>query len=250
MQNKLFELKYISKSFKDGTLALNDISIDFEIGKFTAIIGPSGSGKSTLIRLLNLIEKPTSGDIFYLKESILDPKYSVVNHRLDVGMVFQSFNLFPHLTVLDNINLAQVHVLKLSTDEATKNALILLDKFGLKDKANNYPEQLSGGQKQRVAIIRALAIKPKVMLFDEPTSALDPEMVGEVLDVMKQLKQQGMTIILVTHEMAFARAFSDTIVVMDQGQIIEVEKPEVIFTNPKSERTKSFLKRVLNQVSV
>lgn len=250
MQNKLFELKHVSKEFNDQTLALDDVSIDFEANKFTAIIGPSGSGKSTLIRLLNLIERPTSGDILFHQSSMLDKNYLVNKHRIEVGMVFQNFNLFPHLSVIDNVNLAQIHVLNKTKLEASKISSELLERFGLIDKINNFPDQLSGGQKQRVAIVRALAINPKVMLFDEPTSALDPEMVGEVLDVMKTLKKQGMTIILVTHEMEFARLFADCIVVMDQGKIIEVGEPEVIFTNPKSDRTKAFLKRVLNQVGV
>lgn len=247
MKNNVFELRNIHKTFKDGTVALKNINIQFKESMFTALIGPSGSGKSTLIRLLNSLETPTEGDILYLGESIINPKYDMIKHRTEVGMVFQSFNLFPNLSVLDNINLAQTNVLKKSKSEATETSLKLLETFGLLEKAYQYPNQLSGGQKQRIAIVRSLAMNPKVMLFDEPTSALDPEMVGEVLSVMKTLKNQHMTIILVTHEMEFARLFADEIVVMDQGEIIEVNEPEVLFSNPKSERTKTFLKRIFER---
>lgn len=246
MPNNIIEIKHLSKRFDDNTLALNDCSIDFEEGKVSVIIGPSGSGKSTLLRTINLMEKPTSGDIFMEKISILSKSFDIQKHRESVGMVFQNFNLFPHLTILENLNLAQIHVKKRNSTESTQKSLLLLEQVGLLDKKDNYPNQLSGGQKQRIAIARALSVDPKAILFDEPTSALDPEMIGEVLNVMKSLATKGMTMIVVTHEMSFAREFADKIIVMDKGEIIEVDEPEVIF-NPSNPRTQLFLKRVLDK---
>ncbi|PKK86870.1 MAG: glutamine ABC transporter ATP-binding protein, partial [Tenericutes bacterium HGW-Tenericutes-8] len=198
MPNNIIEIKQLSKRFDDQTLALNDCSIDFESGKVSVIIGPSGSGKSTLLRTINLMETPTSGDIKMENVSILSKSFDIQKHRESVGMVFQNFNLFPHLSILDNLNLAQIHVKKRTKVEATKKSLLLLEQVGLLEKKDNYPNQLSGGQKQRIAIARALCVDPKVILFDEPTSALDPEMIGEVLSVMKSLAIGGMTMIVVT----------------------------------------------------
>ena len=206
---------------------------------------PSGSGKSTLLRSVNMLETPTSGKIFIDDIEVTDPKTDLRKVREEVGMVFQSFNLFPHLTVLDNITLAPRKVLKMEKKEAEELAMKLLDKVGLKDKAKSHPNQLSGGQQQRVAIARSLAMSPKAMLFDEPTSALDPEMIKEVLDVMLDLAKDGTTMLLVTHEMGFARAAADKVVFMDSGEIIEEGAPEEIFTHPKSKRTKSFLDHIL-----
>ena len=208
------------------------------------IIGPSGSGKSTLLRCMNYLEEPTSGDIT-VDNMKLDKHADINKIRENIGMVFQRFNLFPHMTVLENIVLAPTKVLKISRDEAISTAMDLLQRVGLKEKANSYPSQLSGGQQQRVAIARALAMKPKVMLFDEPTSALDPEMVTEVLDVMKSLANQGMTMVVVTHEMGFAREVGDRVLFVDEGRIIEEGTPKEIFENPKQERTKLFLSKVL-----
>ncbi len=223
---------------KHASLTVND-------GEVVVIIGPSGSGKSTLLRSVNQLEKVSSGSIKIDGIEVTDEKSDLRKIREEVGMVFQSFNLFPHLTVLDNITLAPRKVLKMKKEEAEKLAMELLKKVGLEEKAKNHPTQLSGGQQQRVAIARALAMKPKAMLFDEPTSALDPEMIKEVLDVMLSLAKDGMTMLLVTHEMGFARAAADKVVFMDSGEIIEVGTPEEIFTNPKSERTKSFLEHIL-----
>ncbi|MBN3491004.1 amino acid ABC transporter ATP-binding protein [Acholeplasma equirhinis] len=245
MQNNHIEVINLRKTFKDGTHALNGVSAQFEYGKVTVIIGPSGSGKSTLLRTLNLMETPTSGDVLFDGVSILEPKFDIQNHRKQVGMVFQHFNLFPHLSVLDNLNIAQKLAKGKTEEEATKISLDLLEKVGLLEKQNSYPNQLSGGQKQRIAIARSLAMEPKAILFDEPTSALDPEMIGEVLAVMKNLANSGMTMVVVTHEMGFAKEFADKVIVMDQGVIIEEDTPEVIFGAPKNERTKNFLKRVL-----
>ncbi|MGM9571272.1 MAG: amino acid ABC transporter ATP-binding protein [bacterium] len=214
-------------------------------GEVVVVIGPSGSGKSTFLRCLNALEDFQEGTISIDGIKIHDKGVDINEIRAEVGMVFQSFNLFPHMTVLDNITLAPLKVRKISKEEAKKTALELLAKVGLADKADNYPDQLSGGQKQRVAIARALAMKPKVMLFDEPTSALDPEMVGEVLGVMKQLAQEGMTMVVVTHEMGFAREVGDRVVFMDGGVVVEEGKPEDIFGNPQHERTKSFLSKIL-----
>ena len=208
------------------------------------VVGPSGSGKSTLLRCINYLEVPTKGTITIDKETI-NKKTNINNIRKDVGMVFQHFNLFPHMTVLQNIMLAPVKVRKISKDNAKQKALELLRRVGLESKADNYPSQLSGGQQQRVAIARALAMEPKIMLFDEPTSALDPEMVNEVLDVMKDLAQSGMTMMCVTHEMGFARQVADRVIFVDQGKILEDASPEMLFTNPKHDRTKEFLAKIL-----
>ena len=221
--------------------------IDYEINEkeVVCVIGPSGSGKSTFLRCLNLLEEVTDGAIYIEGVKINDPKTNINDIRTEVGMVFQQFNLFPHMTVLDNIMMAPMQVRKLKKADAEKLALDLLDKVGLRTKADNFPQQLSGGQQQRVAIARALAMKPKIMLFDEPTSALDPEMVNEVLDVMKDLAKEGMTMFVVTHEMGFAREVGDRVLFMDGGYIVEEGHPDDVFGNPQNERTKAFLGKVL-----
>ncbi|WP_026886136.1 amino acid ABC transporter ATP-binding protein [Clostridium beijerinckii] len=224
---------------------LKDISVDVTEGEVLCIIGPSGSGKSTLLRCLNGLEEIQAGSITILGQELVNNK-NINKLREEIGMVFQSFNLFPHLTVLQNMLLAPLELKKMSKQEATEKALSLLDKVGLKDKKDVYPDTLSGGQKQRVAIARALEMNPKIMLFDEPTSALDPEMVGEVLKVMKDLAQEGMTMVVVTHEMNFARDVSDRVIFMDQGYIVEEGPPEEIFTAPTSDRCKEFLDKVIN----
>jgi len=224
---------------------LKDISVDVTEGEVLCIIGPSGSGKSTLLRCLNRLEEIQSGTITILGQELVNNK-NIDKLREDIGMVFQSFNLFPHLTVLENMTLAPLELKKMNKKEATEKAISLLDKVGLKDKKDVYPDTLSGGQKQRVAIARALEMNPKIMLFDEPTSALDPEMVGEVLKVMKDLAQEGMTMVVVTHEMGFARDVSDRVIFMDQGYILEEGPPEEIFTAPTSDRCKEFLDKVIN----
>ncbi|MFJ8235580.1 amino acid ABC transporter ATP-binding protein [Ureibacillus sp. NPDC094379] len=221
--------------------------IDYEIKEkeVVCVIGPSGSGKSTFLRCINLLEEITDGAIYIEKIKVNDPKTDINEIRTEVGMVFQQFNLFPHMSVLDNIMMAPIQVRKMPKDKAELLAFELLDKVGLREKAHNYPEQLSGGQQQRVAIARALAMKPKVMLFDEPTSALDPEMVKEVLDVMKQLAFEGMTMVVVTHEMGFAREVADRVIFMDGGYIVEEGIPDDVFGNPQNDRTKAFLGKVL-----
>lgn len=224
---------------------LKDISVDVTEGEVLCIIGPSGSGKSTLLRCLNALEEIQAGSITILGQELVNNK-NINKLREEIGMVFQSFNLFPHLTVLQNMMLAPLELKKMNKEEATEKALTLLDKVGLKDKKDVYPNTLSGGQKQRVAIARALEMEPKILLFDEPTSALDPEMVGEVLKVMKDLAQEGMTMVVVTHEMNFARDVSDRVIFMDQGYIVEEGTPEEIFTAPKSDRCKEFLDKVIN----
>ena len=224
---------------------LKDISVDITEGEVLCIIGPSGSGKSTLLRCLNRLEEIQSGTITILGEELVNNK-NIDKLRQDIGMVFQSFNLFPHLTVLENMTLAPLELKKMNKKDATEKALGLLEKVGLQYKKDVYPDTLSGGQKQRVAIARALAMNPKIMLFDEPTSALDPEMVGEVLKVMKDLAQEGMTMVVVTHEMGFAKDVSDRVIFMDQGYILEEGPPEEIFTAPTSERCKEFLDKVIN----
>ncbi|RII35592.1 amino acid ABC transporter ATP-binding protein [Clostridium chromiireducens] len=224
---------------------LKDISVDVTEGEVLCIIGPSGSGKSTLLRCLNGLEEIQSGSINILGQELVNNK-NINKLREEIGMVFQSFNLFPHLTVLENMLLAPLELKKMSKNEATEKAISLLEKVGLKDKKDVYPNTLSGGQKQRVAIARALEMNPKIMLFDEPTSALDPEMVGEVLKVMKDLAQEGMTMVIVTHEMNFARDVSDRVIFMDQGYILEEGPPEEIFTAPTSDRCKEFLDKVIN----
>ena len=243
--NIIIKTENLSKCFKETIHALNNVSTEIKKGEVVVIIGPSGSGKSTFLRSLNLLEEPTDGHIYFEGTDIMDPKTDINLMRQKMGMVFQQFNLFPHMTVLKNMTLAPIKLLKMSKEDAEEKALKLLERVGLKDRANAYPSQLSGGQKQRVAIVRALCMNPDVMLFDEPTSALDPEMVGEVLDVMKQLAKEGMTMIVVTHEMGFAREVADEVVFMDGGQIIERGTPDEIFQSPKSERLQSFLAKVL-----
>ena len=229
----------------DPVRAVKNASLTVENGEVVVIIGPSGSGKSTLLRTVNKLEIPTSGHIFIDEDDVTDPKVDLRKIREEVGMVFQSFNLFPHLSVMENITLAPIKVKKTTKSEAHKLGLELLKMVGLEEKAEVHPGQLSGGQQQRVAIARALAMNPKVMLFDEPTSALDPEMIKEVLDVMLNLAKTGMTMLLVTHEMGFAKAAADKVVFMDDGEIIEMGSPEQMFTNPKSDRTKLFLDHIL-----
>ncbi len=244
--DSLISVKNLKKYYMNGSIkALDDVSKEFENGKVVVVIGPSGSGKSTLLRSLNLLEEPTEGHIIFDGVDLLDSKTDVNLVRRKMGMVFQQFNLFPHMTLLRNLTLAPVKLLKIPKEEAEEKALKLLARVGLADRANAYPSQLSGGQKQRVAIVRALMMNPQVMLFDEPTSALDPEMVGEVLDVMKELASEGMTMIVVTHEMGFAREVADEVVFMDGGQIIETGTPDEIFRSPKSDRLKNFLAKLL-----
>ena len=225
--------------------ALVDVSTEIERGEVVVVIGPSGSGKSTFLRCLNQLEVATSGHIFIDGTDIMHPKTNINKVRAEVGMVFQAFNLFPHKTVLENVTLAQTVVRKRSKKEALNKAEALLNKVGIGNKANVYPDQLSGGQQQRVAIARALAMDPKIMLFDEPTSALDPEMIGEVLDVMKTLAKEGMTMVVVTHEMGFAREVANRVIFMDEGAIVEVGTPEHFFQNPTHDRTKLFLSQIL-----
>ena len=224
---------------------LKGINIDIKKGEVVVIIGPSGCGKSTFLRTLNLLEEPTGGHIYFEGTDITSKSANINLHRQKIGMVFQQFNLFPHMTILKNMTLAPIKLLKISKDDAEKRALELLERVGLADRADSYPAQLSGGQKQRVAIVRALCMQPDVMLFDEPTSALDPEMVGEVLEVMKNLANEGMTMAIVTHEMGFAREVADRVIFIDEGVIAEEGTPEEIFKNPKSDRLKDFLGKVL-----
>ena len=224
---------------------LKGIDTEIKKGEVVCIIGPSGSGKSTFLRTLNLLEAPTGGHIYFDGTDITAPKTDINLHRQKMGMVFQQFNLFPHMTVLKNMTLSPIKLLKLSKAEAEDRAMKLLERVGLADRANSYPSQLSGGQKQRVAIVRALCMQPDVMLFDEPTSALDPEMVGEVLEVMKSLANEGMTMAVVTHEMGFAREVADRVLFIDQGIIMEEGTPEELFSNPKSPRLKDFLSKVI-----
>ena len=240
----MIEVKDLKKSF--GKLqVLRGISEKIEEQEVVCVIGPSGSGKSTFLRCLNLLEEPTGGEVFLDGEKINDPGVDIDKIREKLGMVFQNFNLFPHMTVLDNVTLAPVKVKGKNKAEAEASALKILETVGLSDKAAAFPASLSGGQKQRVAIARALAMEPEVMLFDEPTSALDPEMVGEVLNVMKKLAEEGMTMVIVTHEMGFAREVADRVLFIDQGVIMEQGTPEELFGAPKNERTKSFLSKVL-----
>ena len=240
----MIDVKNLTKSF--GKLeVLKGVSQHISKGERVVLIGPSGSGKSTFLRCLNLLETPTSGEIIFEGQSITDDKCDINKIRQKMGMVFQHFNLFPNMTILKNITLAPVRTGLMSKEQAEKQAMELLRRVGLEDKANSYPAQLSGGQKQRIAIVRALCMKPEVMLFDEPTSALDPEMVGEVLDVMKELAKSGMTMVCVTHEMGFAREVADRVLFMDEGKIIEEGTPQEIFSAPKEQRTKDFLNKVL-----
>ena len=240
----IIEVKDLKKSF--GTLqVLKGINTEVQKGEVVVVIGPSGSGKSTFLRCLNLLETPTAGSIYVDGAEITDPKCDINLHRQKMGMVFQHFNLFNNMTILRNMTLAPMTLLKKSKEDAEAQALALLRRVGLEDKANAYPSQLSGGQKQRIAIVRALCMDPEVMLFDEPTSALDPEMVGEVLDVMKELAQDGMTMVVVTHEMGFAREVGSRVLFMDEGVIMEENEPHEFFANPKCGRLQSFLAKVL-----
>ncbi len=242
--NPIIEVKNLQKSFGELEV-LKGINTEVQRGEVVVVIGPSGSGKSTFLRCLNLMETPTGGSIFVDGEEITDPKCDINLHRQKMGMVFQHFNLFNNMTILRNMTLAPMTLLKKSRAEAEEKALALLRRVGLEDKANAYPSQLSGGQKQRIAIVRALCMDPEVMLFDEPTSALDPEMVGEVLDVMKELARDGMTMVVVTHEMGFAREVGSRVLFMDEGIIMEENEPHEFFAHPKCERLQSFLAKVL-----
>ena len=242
----LIDVKDVVKLYNDGKVkALNGINMSIHKGEVVVIIGPSGSGKSTLLRCLNLLELPSAGTITFEGTDITDTSVNINKHREKMGMVFQHFNLFPHKSILSNMTLAPIKIKKLPKADAEKRAHELLERVGLGDRANAYPAQLSGGQKQRVAIVRALCMEPDVMLFDEPTSALDPEMVGEVLDVMKELAHEGMTMVVVTHEMGFAREVGNRIIFMDNGRIVEEGTPAEIFEHPNSERLKDFLAKVL-----
>ncbi len=240
----MIELKNLHKSFGD-VHVLRGIDLKIEKGQIVTIVGPSGSGKSTVLRCMNLLEVPTEGQVIFEGIDITDKKVNIDEIRQSIGMVFQNFNLFPNMTILDNITLAPMRIKKLSKEEASKKAEALLERVGLLDKKDAYPSQLSGGQKQRIAIARALAMEPKMMLFDEPTSALDPEMVKEVLDVIKELAEEGMTMAIVTHEMGFAKEVSDRLLFVDGGKIIEDDKPEVVFENPKNERARDFFSKIL-----
>lgn len=240
----MIQINNLHKSFKENKV-LKGINDNIEKGEVVVIIGPSGSGKSTFLRCLNLLEVPTSGEIIFEGTNITDKKTDINKIREKMGMVFQQFNLFPHKTVLENLTIAPIMVKKMNKDDAKKKAYALLKKVGLVDKADAYPGSLSGGQKQRIAIARALCMEPDVMLFDEPTSALDPEMVGEVLSVMKDLAKEGMTMVVVTHEMGFAREVGDRILFMDDGKIVEEGSPKEIFNNPKHPRTIDFLSKVI-----
>ncbi len=242
----IIETNGLKKYYKGGEIkALDDVNLSIKRGEVVVIIGPSGSGKSTYLRSLNLLELPTDGSIVFNGVDIADKKVDINIHRQKMGMVFQHFNLFPHKTVLGNMTLAPIKLLKKTKEEAEEKALSLLKRVGLEDRAESYPSQLSGGQKQRIAIVRALCMEPDVMLFDEPTSALDPEMVGEVLELMKQLAEEGMTMVVVTHEMGFAREVADRVIFMCDGKIAEEGTPDEIFSNPQNPRTKQFLDSIL-----
>ncbi len=243
--NPLIKVENLTKDFGNKTLALDHVNNNIYNGEVVVVIGPSGSGKSTFLRCLNLLEVPSSGHIFFEGTDITDPKNNINKHRRKMGMVFQQFNLFPHMTIMRNLTIGPTKLIGKSKAEAEKKAMELLEKVGLADRANSYPSQLSGGQRQRIAIVRALCMEPEVMLFDEPTSALDPEMVGEVLDVMKNLAKQNMTMVVVTHEMGFAREVASRVIFMENGKILEENNPEEFFTNPKSDRLKAFLNKVL-----
>ena len=244
--NIIIRAEGVQKYFKGGAIkALDGVSAEIRKGEVVVIIGPSGSGKSTFLRCLNLLEVPTGGHIYFNDVDITDKKVNINLHRQKMGMVFQHFNLFPHMTILQNMTLAPIQLLKKSKAEAEAKAMSLLERVGLADRADAYPSQLSGGQKQRVAIVRALAMEPEVMLFDEPTSALDPEMVGEVLEVMKQLAHEGMTMVVVTHEMGFAREVGNRVLFMADGKLLEENTPQELFGNPQHPRLQDFLRKVL-----
>ena len=244
--NIIISARNVCKHFADGKIkALDGVSADIRKGEVVVIIGPSGSGKSTFLRCLNLLEVPTDGQILFNGMDITDKQANINLHRQKMGMVFQHFNLFPHMTLLKNMTLAPTQLLRKSKEDAESHALELLRRVGLADRAGAYPSQLSGGQKQRVAIVRALAMEPEVMLFDEPTSALDPEMVGEVLEVMKELANEGMTMVVVTHEMGFAKEVGDRVLFMDEGRLVEQGTPDEIFNHPKNPRLQDFLSKVL-----
>lgn len=242
----IIQVRNLEKTFEGNHIhALNGVSTDIKRGEVVVVIGPSGSGKSTFLRCLNLLEIPTGGSITFEGVDITDPKVNINIHRQKMGMVFQHFNLFPNMTILRNMTVAPVELKKKTRDQAEAKARELLQRVGLSDRENAYPSQLSGGQKQRIAIVRALCMEPDVMLFDEPTSALDPEMVGEVLEVMKQLAKEGMTMVVVTHEMGFAREVGNRVIFMDGGQIIEEGTPDQIFNHPQNPRTQEFLAKIL-----
>ncbi len=241
----LIKVAGLTKDFGNAIPALDNVSNAIYKGEVVVVIGPSGSGKSTFLRCLNLLEVPTSGHIYFEGEDITDPHISINRHRQKMGMVFQQFNLFPHMTILKNLTIGPERLLNKTKDEANKKAMELLERVGLADRADSYPNQLSGGQKQRIAIVRALCMEPDVMLFDEPTSALDPEMVGEVLDVMKELAKENMTMVVVTHEMGFAKEVGSRVIFMENGKILEENTPAEFFANPKSDRLKEFLNKVL-----
>ena len=241
----LIQVQNLTKTFGGSVHALNGVSTDIKKGEVVCVIGPSGSGKSTFLRCLNRLEDPTDGRIIFAGEDLMDPKTDIDMHRQKMGMVFQHFNLFPHMSILKNMTIAPMKLQKRGKGEAEGQAMKLLERVGLADRANAYPSQLSGGQKQRIAIVRALCMNPEVMLFDEPTSALDPEMVGVVLNVMRDLAKEHMTMVVVTHEMGFAREVSDRVIFMAEGKIVEEGTPEEIFTAPKTERLQSFLSKVL-----
>ena len=244
--DNIIQVKDLKKYYKKGVIkALDGVSVDIARGDVVVVIGPSGSGKSTLLRSLNLLEEPTSGTILFEGTDITDKKIDINKHRQKMGMVFQHFNLFPHKTIIENMILAPVEVKHVPKEEAKAKAMQLLERVGLADRADAYPIQLSGGQKQRVAIVRALCMEPDVMLFDEPTSALDPEMVGEVLDVMKELAHEGMTMVVVTHEMGFAREVGNRVLFMADGKLVEQGSPTEIFEHPQSDRLRDFLSKVL-----
>lgn len=244
--DSIIQATNLEKHYNEGEIkALDGVTASIKRGEVVVVIGPSGSGKSTFLRCLNLLELPTGGQILFEGIDITDKKADINLHRQKMGMVFQHFNLFPHMTILKNMTLAPMKLLKKSPAEAEKQALALLERVGLADRANAYPSQLSGGQKQRIAIVRALCMDPEVMLFDEPTSALDPEMVGEVLEVMKELAREGMTMVVVTHEMGFAREMADRVIFMADGRIVEEGSPQEIFSSPSQPRTRDFLAKVL-----
>ena len=240
----MIKVNNLRKVFKENE-ALKGVSVEIHKGDVMCIIGPSGSGKSTFLRCLNLLERPDGGEVIFEGDNLMDRKVNLNQHRQKMGMVFQQFNLFPHMTVMENLTCAPMMLKKLSREDAEKTTMDYLTRVGLSDRADAYPNQLSGGQKQRIAIVRALCMQPDVMLFDEPTSALDPEMVGEVLDVMKELAEDGMTMVVVTHEMGFAREVGNRVLFMDNGLIVEEGTPEQIFDHPQSERLQSFLAKVL-----